>query len=213
MILRLLEEVAEAAHRADGDARGLQLAAQAGDEFLDRVRRDLVIPAVQCLHELLFGHDAIHPAGQIFHGRPLTSGQIERFIAQPGALAFAIQAQRAQRQEVAVSTLLAANQCPDARFQFRQGYRLDEVVVGAEVEQANTLFDGHAGGHDEHRRLLPSAAQAGQHLAAIEARQSKIEDGQIVAARGKQAVGARTVSSDVHGVAGLAQGPRQAVGQ
>ena len=52
-----------------------------------------------------------------------------------------------------------------------------------------------------------------EEIAQMADRIIHIEDGQIVAARGKQAVGTWAIGGDVHRVARLAQGPRQAVGQ
>src|SRR5262245_21193365 len=95
---RLLEEIAEAAYRADGDAGRLELAAQPVHVDLDRVGADLLVPAVELLGELLLVDDAPAAQHQHFQHAELARRQVERLAVQSGAAPGGVEVQRAVRQ-------------------------------------------------------------------------------------------------------------------
>lgn len=109
--------------------------------------------------------------------------------------------------------LAAPDQCPDARLQFVETHRLDHVVVGAEIEEADPLLDGKPCRQDENGRLLAAGTQTLQYFAAIQSGQAEIEDGQIVTVAGQQLIRSTPIGSGVHKIAGMAQCASQSIGK
>ena len=90
-----LEQVAEAAYRADADARRLELLAQAVHVDFDRVRADFLVPAVELLGELLLVHHAAAAHHQHFEHAELARREVERLAVERRAPARGIEHERA----------------------------------------------------------------------------------------------------------------------
>ncbi len=73
----------------------------------------------------------------------------------------------------------APAQHAQARQQFVEVERLDQIVVGAAVQAADPVGDLVAGGEDHHRRIVLPCAQAAQHFHAVAPRQAQIEQHRV----------------------------------
>ena len=80
------------------------------------------------------------------------------------------------RQQAAAQDALHAGE------QLREGERLDEVVIGAELEPLDAVVDLVARAEEKHRRL-PLPADALQHRPAVDPGQHHVEQDQVVLGR------------------------------
>src|SRR5262245_55283252 len=80
-----LQHVAEAAHRADADARRLELGAKARDVDLDRIRRQVVVPARDVMDDAFLGNDFLGFLQQYLEYRPFACGQLQPLAREVGA--------------------------------------------------------------------------------------------------------------------------------
>ncbi len=99
-----------------------------------------------------------------------------------------------------------------ACFELVQRERLDQVVIGAQVEHAHALGQAVAGGHHQHRQAIAALTQALQHIAAIQLRQAQVQHQQCVLGRAQCRVGVRAVVDVVNHVPLPAQRGAQAGG-
>ncbi len=91
-------------------------------------------------------------------------------------------------QHLAVAAVArAAQQRPQARLELAQRERLDEVVVGADVEALDAIVDRVAGGQHQHRRPVAGLAHAAAHLEAVEPGHRDVEDHRV-GGRGRERV-------------------------
>ncbi len=207
------EQIAEPAYRPDRDARRLELAAQAMHVDLDRVGADFLVPAVELLGELLLVHYAAAAQHQHFQHAELARGQLERLPVERGPPPGGVEGERAVRDHRSSARLPAPDERPHARLQLRQVERLGEVVVRADVESLDAVFERVARGEHHHRDARTAPAQAPQDLEPVELGQAEIENHEVVVLRGQHVVRLVAVPRAVHRVVGRAQRARQAIGQ
>ncbi len=91
----------------------------------------------------------------------------------------------------------AADQCADAGQQLGHVVGLDHVVVGARVEAGDAVADRIARGGDQHRHVVAPPAQAAQHIEAVAARQTQVEQHQVIAMGAQGGVGHLAVAHPV----------------
>ncbi len=99
-----------------------------------------------------------------------------------------------------------------ARFELVQRERLDQVVIGTQVEHTHALGQAVTGGHHQHCEAITALAQALQHVAAIQLRQPQVQYQQRVLRRAQCSIGVRTVVDVVDHVPLPAQRGAQAGG-
>ena len=105
-----------------------------------------------------------------------------------------------------------AQQRPQPREQLLEGERLGQVVVGARVEPGDPVGDGLARGEDEHRQVVPGAAQPPAHLEPVEPRHHDVEDEGVGAVTaGDRVQGLLAVGGELDLVPVERQGPAQGV--
>jgi N6-L-threonylcarbamoyladenine synthase len=99
------------------------------------------------------------------------------------------------------------------RLELLEGERLDEVVVGAEVETADAVGHRVVRGDDDDGEVALGAAQAPRPLEAVDPRQPDVEDDEVeglVLDREQRALGALDA---VDRIARVAQAPGEPVGE
>src|SRR5580700_8090699 len=74
----------------------------------------------------------------------------------------------------------AAQKGPDAGRQFREGKRLENQVVGAEVQHLHAIFGPGTAGQNQDRQLLLLGANRAQDIEAVGAREIQVQDGSVV---------------------------------
>jgi hypothetical protein len=73
-----------------------------------------------------------------------------------------------------------AQQGAHPRQQLRESKRLDQVVVGPQLQALDAVFHLVARGQKQHRHVLAAAAQPLQHLPAVQAGQHHVQHHQVV---------------------------------
>jgi hypothetical protein len=91
-----------------------------------------------------------------------------------------------------------AQQCSNARDEFSESERFDEIVVGAAVQAGNSIFQCVARSQQKDCCLDAMLADAGQDLKAVAARQHDVENDDIELFR----VDAEKASSPVCAITG-----------
>ena len=109
--------------------------------------------------------------------------------------------------------LAASEQRAQARLQFPQVERLNEVVVGAGIQPGDAVRHGVARRQDEHRHGIAGGAQALQHLHAGQLRQAEVEHHRIVGLAGQCQLPLAAVLRPVDGEAGLHEAGADAVAE
>src|SRR5689334_5043978 len=94
LILPGLDEVTEAAHRADADARRLELRAKARHVHFHRVGRKLLLPGCDGRDDAVLAYDGVHVREEVFEDRVLALRQVEGTVAERGALALEVDRER-----------------------------------------------------------------------------------------------------------------------
>ena len=186
--------------------------AQAMDGDVQTVVGQFLVPVAQRLDQLRATGDAIGAQRQRFEQAELARGQLQRPAIDPGAVAGQVQPQSAQLQFRLALAADPAQQGAHARLELAQRERLDQVIVGAQVEHADAFGQAVARGHHQHRQALAAAAQALQHLAAIQPRQAQVQHQQVVAVIAQRGVSLAAVRDVVHGMPAPAQRGADALG-
>ena len=142
----------------------------------------------------------------------LLGRQVDTLVAPVGAVAAGVQLkvgdpERGRRQVLLAAPQQAANACQ----QFGKFERLEQVVVGAQVQALDPIREPAVGGqhHDAGRGLRP---QALQHAPAVELRQVDVEDDQVVGVLAGQVQAVNAGGGAVDDVAVLAQALLQVLG-
>ena len=130
---------------------------------------------------------------QIFEQVELAGGELDRPIAADDAARDEVDLQVARLQPKHVRRPAAAEHRADAREQLGQRERLDQIIVGAQVQPAHPIVDAVARGQDQHRRLDLALPQRLQDLEPAAARQHQVEHDQVE----RFCVGAEKPSSPV----------------
>ena len=99
----------------------------------------------------------------------------------------------------------AADQCAHAREQLRERERLDEIIIGAQLEPLHPVFDLVARREEQHRGLFALAAQLAQHLPAVGARQHHVQYDDGVLAGEREMPPIESVAGDIDHEAVLRQ--------
>jgi hypothetical protein len=157
---------------------GLELAAQIGDENLDRVRRGEGVIAPHLVEQALArDHDAL-VAHQILEQLELTLGELDRALATDDLVGIDVQREIAYPQRRRPPGRAAAQQGTDAREQLLALERLDQIIVRARIEPLHPGLHGVARGQDQDRYVV-FAAQRACDLEAVEPGQAEIEDHEV----------------------------------
>src|SRR5512135_2314578 len=118
--LRLLitprfDDVPQAAHRADADARGLELRAQPRDVHLDRVGRDVLVPRRHRARDLLLADDGVDVGEEVLEDRVLALRQVDGLPMDHRALAREVDGERPVLDEARADGAPAPRERGDAR--------------------------------------------------------------------------------------------------
>src|SRR3954453_3272675 len=185
-------------------AAPLELAAQVGDEDLDRVRRRERVVAPDLFEQALAGHDDALVAHEVLEQLELALGQLDRALAARDLVRVGVQREVADDERGAAARRPAAQQRAQAGEQLLALERLDEVVVGARVEPLHARLDRVARGQHEDRHVV-GGAQAARDLDAVELRQAEVEDHEVRVVRGGLVERCLPAAAEAHVVAVQAQ--------
>ena len=144
-------------------------------------------------------------AGLHQHFQQLAAGrvQVQRLASTRGLQSGQVQAQVLDFQHLAaVSATCAGQQRFHAHFQFGQGERLGQVVVGTGTEAGDLVRQFIARGQHDHRHARSvSLAQASQHFVAFHARQHPVQDDDVIGLGGGQVQAGNAVRGGIQHMA------------
>src|SRR5215212_4811797 len=171
------EDVACAADRMKepGLATGFQLPPQVGHEHLDRVRDRERVVAPDLVEQLLAGDHQPLVAHQVLEQLELALGQLDRALAAMHLVRVRVEGEVADAQRGHPARRPAPQQRAQPREQLLALERLDEVVVGADVEPLDARVERVAGGQHEDGRVVLVLAQASRDVDAVHPRQAQVE--------------------------------------
>ncbi len=114
--------------------------------------------------------------------------------------------------EVAVAELLAVaalacapEQRPQPGLELAQRERLDQVIVGPDVEPLHAVVNGVARGQHQDRSPVSGLAHAARHLVTVEAGHQDVEDHRVRRGAGEDVERLLSVGGERHVVAFQAQ--------
>ena len=108
--------------------------------------------------------------------------------------------------------LPAAQQRADARQQFDERERLDQIIVGAEFQTFDAVVHRAARAEDQHRRAGLAVADLLEDLQPVHVGQHHVQDDQIVIGRVNQVDRRLAVSGGIDRIAGALQAALQEIG-
>ena len=200
---------AQATHVADDFGAGF--ATHAVDQHFDSVAGDFLAPAVDALFELRARHDRAGTFEQRVH-------QVELACRQVDGRTFV---HELSRREVELClrgadgrlrmTAGASNDRPHAREQLAKLERLDEIIVGTEIEPRHAIVESVTRGEHEHRRAIALLSRSPQHFQSRAARQAEIEQHSCVAALRERTLCQHAVAHPIDRQTRLGQRLSQAV--
>src|SRR3954470_23204237 len=172
------EDVARAADRMEEPrlAIGFELPSQVGDEDLDRVRDREGVVAPHLVEQLLARDHQALVAHQVLEQLELALRELDPALPARDLVRVGVEHQVADPQRRHPARRAAAQERAHAREQLLALERLDEVVVGADVEPLHARLERVAGGQDQDRRVVLVLAQALGHVDPVEPGKPEVED-------------------------------------
>ena len=156
----------------------LELAAQVGDEDVDRVGRRHRVIAPDLVEQALARDDEALVVHQVLEQLELAVGQLDLALAALHLAGVGVERQVADLQRGRAARRPPPQQRPDPRQQLLALERLDQVVVGAAVEPADPVLG--LGSRRQHQdRHVAVGAQPPADLDPVHARQPEVEHDQV----------------------------------
>src|SRR4051812_19887259 len=154
---------------------GFQLSSQVGHEDLDRVGDREGVIAPDLVEQLLAADHQPLVAHQVLEQLELALREIDLPVATRDLVRIRVQRQVTHPQRGHPARWAAPQQGPQAGEQLLALERLDQIVVGADVEPLHAGLQGVARRQHEDRRVVAVVAQALGDVDAIQPRQAEIE--------------------------------------
>ena len=193
-----LQQVTQASQRADRRPRAFQFAPQAVDIDLDRVVADALVPSREAIGDCLLGRHTPGVVEQDFEHLDLAGGQSEIGTVRSSLALHAVEAQPPNADFRVGHAVRAPQQGTQARQQFLEGERLEQVIVGSGIEPAHPVLDRIARGQNHHGQCRTTLAQIAQHIESFASRKPEIEQHRIVEEAGQGMLGLDTVACPVN---------------
>ena len=161
-------------------ARLVQLAPQPADVHVDDVGEgvELVVPRV--VEDPVAAEDLVRVQQEEPQQAELLGAQHEQLAAVPGHPRRRVEAERPQRQDGRQRALRPAQKRADARQQFFEGERLDQVVVGAGVQAGHLVRRRVPRRQHEHGQGHALLTQLPAEREPVHAREHDVEDQEVV---------------------------------
>src|SRR3954471_18929570 len=159
-------------------AAPLELAAQVGDEHLDRVRLRERVVAPDLVEQALARDDDPLVAHEVLEQLELALGQLDLALAAAHLVGVGVELEVAGHQRGGAARRPAAQQRAHPRQQLLALEGLDEVVVGAGVQALDARLERVAGGEHEDRDVAVGA-QAPGDVDAVHAGQAEVEEDEV----------------------------------
>src|SRR5215218_4700495 len=158
---------------------GFQLPPEIRHEHLDRVRDGERVVAPHLVEQLLARDDEALVAHEVLEQLELALRELDLAVAAAHLVRVGIERQVAHPQRRHPARRPTAQQCPQAREQLLALERLDEAVVGADVEPFHARVERVARGEHEDRRVVVVAPQPPRDVDPVEPGQPEVEHDQV----------------------------------
>ena len=139
--------------------------------------------APQLLQQLVAGDDAAAIERELVEEAELGRRQLGALVVDVRLDLERIDPQLLDLDRLAARRLLAADRppgrCAHARHELLHRERLDEIVVGADLERMHAVVLGAAGGDDDDRRADPLVPRRLDQLPAVDAGQHQVEHADV----------------------------------
>src|SRR3954452_6979249 len=180
-------DVARAADRMEESrlATGFKLPSEIRDEDLDRVRDRERVIAPHLIEQLLAGDHQALVAHQVLEQLELALREVDLTAVARNLVRVRVEREIADAQRGHAARRAAPEQRAHACEQLLAFERLDEVVVGADVQALHARLQCVACGEHQDRRVVPVVAQATGDIEAVQPRQAEVEDDDV----GQEGVG------------------------
>ena len=161
----------------------VDLLPQAADEDVDGAVAMRLAAAPELLEQLVAGDDAAAVERELVEEPELGRRQLGADAVDEGLHLARVDPELLDLDRLAARRLLAADRAAgrgaDARDELLHRERLDEVVVGADLERVDAVVLGAARGDDDDRRADPLVAGGLDELPAVNAREHQIEHADV----------------------------------
>src|SRR3954451_13971507 len=156
-------------------ATGLELSSQVGYEDLDRVRDRERVIAPDLVEQLLAADHQALVAHEVFEQLELALGEVDLAIAARDLVRVGVEREIADPQGRHPARRAAPQQRPQPGEQLLAFERLDQVVVGADVEALDAGLQRVPRGEHQDRGVVAVVAQALGDVDAVQPWQAKVE--------------------------------------
>src|SRR5580693_4145637 len=143
---------------------------------LHRIGGDVAGQSEDMIFNILFRHHAALPAQQDFQHGGFTRGKHTWFAVDEDLMAFGIVGEIGEAKRTAEQLAGTAQDRFQARHQFFQCKRLDQIVVGTAAQATDAVIHTVARGQHQHRQRILAMPDVAQNRQAVAVRQAKIED-------------------------------------
>ena len=158
-----------------------ELAAQGADVDIKRLRRAEPVDVPDASHEVLASNDNPRVRSELDEQVELLSGEIQARALEDRESGGDVDLQIAELDRLsggALGSTGATQDGTDARDDLARAERLDDVVVGSQLQAENPVHLGAAGGeHDD--RHLGAPAQLATDVAAVAVGQGEVEQDEV----------------------------------
>lgn len=141
---------------------------------------DLVIEAVHRRLQCTAGDGTPLPHRQRLQHQHLAPGQRQQLAIDLRLQRFEIELQPAQSQAWCHHCRGPSRDRTDARHQFLDRHRLDQIVIGADIQALDLVRQRALGRQHDHRQVRTQGPRNGNEASAIAIRQLAVEQHQLV---------------------------------
>src|SRR5687768_2121147 len=175
------EDVSRAADRMEEPrlAIGFELPSQVGDEDLDRVRDRERVVAPDLVEQLLARDHQALVAHEVLEQLELALRELDLALAARDLVRVGVEHQVGDPQRGHPARRAPAQQRAHAGQQLLSLERLDQVVVGADVQALDARLERVARGQHEDRDLVAVVAQAPRDVDPVEPGEAEVEHDQV----------------------------------
>ena len=175
----------------------IEFLAEAADVDVDDVGVAVEVHVPDLFGDEGAGEDFAGAAGEECEEGEFLGAEVETFAGAGGLVADEIDFEIGDGEEIGLACAGAAEDGADAGEEFREGEGFDEVIVGAEFEAFDAVFDGIAGGEEEDGDGGAGAAEFLEDGPAVEAGEHDVEDDEGVLVGAGEVEGIEAAGGDV----------------
>lgn len=173
--------------------------------MLDCIRAQIVVEVGQRLHDRILGDDLAGAHEQELQEAELTRRDLDRHSRRGETPRCQIQRDLAVTDDGSPQSRLPPQENPHACLEFADVERLDQIIVGTEIQTLDPFFRRTASRQDENRRTILPCPHGAQHVQPVHFRQVQIQDHEVETLCRSDRMRRCAVAHDIDGIAAAAQ--------